>query len=336
MSLLAFAGAEDGLPEVTTIGTVTQSNTYARTGTYSYRMAHCSSGLGNGVALFFAGSNPIYFQFAYYLESWGTAYSDQKVIAFRKGGTILLSIAWTVNTALEVYRGDLATLIGSAGAGFTVGGWSVFEGYLYIHDTNGAFTLKKDNITICELTGINTKPGADETIDNMLVGVPAIYYLSGNAAFVDDLIVCDTNGSVMNSWVGGLRVAKLVPDGAGNYGQWTPSAGNNWECLDETPPSMTDKVTGTTGQKDTYTMTACPADCKAVKAVAARFWGEGGGQIKSLLRIGGTDYLGSNTLTVPAGFSKVEDIRYNSPATAGAFTPTELDGLESGMESQSG
>jgi hypothetical protein len=49
--------------------------------------------------------------------------------------------------------------------------------------------------------------------------------------------------------------------------QWTPSAGNNWQCVDEFPVSTSDYVSGVGGEVDVYTMSAGASDANAASQI---------------------------------------------------------------------
>ncbi len=330
MGLIAFAGAEDGVAEVQITGSVIQSSTEKRSGAYSFRMYASLVEYEAAIIVNHDAVSELYFQGALKPDNDDIHYSDKVLVCWRKGSTVLGCLTVDNNeVGYKVWSGNKSTQLGSISAGFTNTDFMLFEFHIKIDDSTGKVEIKKDGVLLFTFEG-DTKPGSDTTIDNVVFANPN--NLIGSYSYWDDLVVCDITGSYMNSWTGGLKVEALRPAGAGNYSQWTPSSGNNWECVDETPPSMTDHVESkTTGHKDSYSMSDITLDAVSVKAVVSRYWGEGGGQIKSLLRIGSTDYVGS-AIDVPGSFSYVDTIRYVSPATSAAFTKAELNGLESGME----
>ena len=329
MALLTFAGAEDGIGEIDFEGTVTQSDTYARSGTYSFRIPLIAIG-DNKIILRNTASNLIYFQFALYLSSSTIYHGDRKFIVWRNGTTVLGCLTIDEDsTGLKLYRGDKADLLDTIVCGLEENTWMLFEAKIRIDDSQGIFEFRKNGRSLIEFEG-DTKPGNDTSIDNIIFVNPNI---NGGYAYWDDLIINDDQGSYINSWPCGLKIDALRPTEDGNYSQWTPSAGtDNYACIDETPPIIDDYVeTDVSGHKDSYVMSDLIADCPIIKAVVSRYWGEGNGQIKSLMRIGTTDYLG-DALTVPCAFSYVDQVRYLSPATGSRFTKDELNALQSGME----
>jgi len=337
MALLAFAGAEDGLLEVLISGDVTQNSGQARTGTYCFRvkgMSPTESILSNSFTLNFPERSEFFWQAATRVSSTATygGYNPYH-IGWCKGNTFLgcLITAGTL-ASMFVCRGDNSgTLLGSINVGMPTNSWLLLEGHVVIHNTTGLVKVWANGILVFNYSG-DTQPGSDTGVDNLLFsGTPT----TSGWQYWDDMIVGDVQGSYFNSQLGGLKIHRLAPTGIGNYSQWTPAGSTlNWACVDETPVSSDDYVKGAaSGNKDSYAMADCPSNVYDVQAVVARYWAQGGGGIKRLLRIGSTDYLGT-TINVSTSLTYNDDIMYVSPATSNPFTVSEINSLESGMERQ--
>lgn len=331
MALLAFAGAEDGIKEVDCQGVVNVSSDQARTGNYSFRPDTTTVAMTNAINMIISGVSTIYFQFALYCSSIESWFGDHcAFVQLKSGGTILMTLTYKTGGEIRLYLGDMSSLLATALANLSAGEWQLFEGKIIIADSGGVFQLKKNNISIIDFTG-DTKVGSESTITNIFFGNMVNNYYS-SYWYYDDIIIVDESGSYMNNWLGGLNIYRLPPIGAGNYSQWTPSTGNNWECVDETPPSLDGKVTSSTsGHKDSYILADLPESARQIKALVACYWGAGGNNIKRLLRINSTDYTGA-ALTLPGSLGKVQEIMYVSPASSAKWTPSEVNALESGME----
>ena len=129
--------------------------------------------------------------------------------------------------------------------------WYLIELHGKIHDTEGVLELKVDGNILATYTG-DTKPGADTTVDTLLWLCPNA---TGFNYRLDDIALNDTTGAVDNSWCGDGRVIALTPTGNSATLQWTPSAGDNYACVDDVPPNSTDYVSvGIVDQKDIYTL----------------------------------------------------------------------------------
>lgn len=335
MGLLALLGAEENtLLGVTTTGTVAVSSTQKRTGSYSFRLNGGTTGMAHAVIVPITGDpTEIYFQVAMWHTNYSIYQTGHKFLQWMSGATVLGCLVTENSYILGAYTGDKAVQVATASWGLGTGSWSVLEGRLKIDNSSGVITIRCNGSQVLTFTG-DTQPGAVSAITGLIIGNVQVL-MSDNYMYLDDIIVCDTNGSYMNSWINGARISRLAPDGAGNYSAWTPSTGSNYACVDEIPPSDTDYVTAASGSgnKDSYGIAAAGADVSVIKAVAARYWGQGGQSIKRLIRISGSDYLGS-AFNLPSALGKVDDIMYVSPATSNPFTAAEIGGAEIGMEAQ--
>jgi hypothetical protein len=254
------------------------------------------------------------------------------ILSVYKGSTPLINVSSGPGGIFQIVSG--AGLLASTSGGL----WSSnttykVEIYIKIDDTAGRVVMKLNGVTVLDFTG-DTKPGTDTTFDSFLLGksVPGFPIANSGYSYFDNVVVDDTE------WPGDTKIAGVFPTGAGNSAQWTPSAGANWDCVEEVPPSDADYITtNTVGQKDTYAASDLPADASAVKCVqfAARAQKEGAATPQNLafvIRTGGADYEGS-VVALPTGLSEhVRDIWVNNPATSQAFTPSEVNGMEIGIK----
>ncbi len=72
----------------------------------------------------------------------------------------------------------------------------------------------------------------------------------------------------MNDILGDAHLITQVPNGAGANTAWTPSAGANWQCVDEIPPNDADYVsTPTLNAQDNYTFPALAAGTYTIYAM---------------------------------------------------------------------
>jgi hypothetical protein len=160
------------------------------------------------------------------------------------------------------------------------------------------------------------------------------------SGFHDDLAMNDTTGGADNSWCGDGRIIAIKPNAAGNYTQWTPSAGSNWQNVDEVPSnSDTDyNSESLASDKDSYNLEACGLTSVTIKRVwiemRAKNTVADGSQARMFLRAGGTDYndsVGARALT--ASYVRYVSGEWTTdPSDAAAWTTTDLDALEVGVE----
>jgi hypothetical protein len=126
---------------------------------------------------------------------------------------------------------------------------------------NGSIIVRINGITVLSLSGLDTAFDNTPSVNNITIGYPYGFPSSGDGYNIDDLYVCDGNGTVNNTFLGDVHVVALYPTGPGESTQWTPTgAAANWECVDDVPPNdgTTFISTSTVGAKDMYTLGSLP------------------------------------------------------------------------------
>lgn len=165
-----------------------------------------------------------------------------------------------------------------------------------------------------------------------------------------DIAVNDDQGSYQNSWPGSGKVIYLRPNAAGDSAQWTPSSGDNYACVNETPPDDHTSYVGvsTVNYLDMYNCDASgigASDVVNVVEVGGRFARSASASPSFKFRIiktgSGTEALSAaiqpdntqpsyktNTLVSPMT-SPI--ILYKDPDGTNAWTQTTLDSMQIGM-----
>ena len=246
----------------------------------------------------------------------------------------------SVTTAGEWQISSGASTAVSSGAGVTSGTWKWWTMKVVMADGTGGSIELKDSTgtTIASLTGIDTKPGVP--------AVPATFIFNPSAGAwgsivnrLTDLHIWDNTGSICNDWTGETQIDTLYPNAAGDSTQWTPSAGANFECVDEAQATTADFVStsgSNTGFKDLYNMTNLSVSPVSVFSVIATAYAEklnaGAGNIKLLCKSGATTSTGS-TKALPSGSqSRVVQVFEADPATSTAWTQTTINAAQIGIE----
>lgn len=302
----------------------TISSAQARTGNYSLQFGYATHTLP-------AAIQEIYYRLG--LQRTGGGGLGIFNVFWDSAVGVQFTVAVNISTGfIEVYRGYFATLLDTGNIIVPLNAWQCIEVYLKIADADGRCIVKQDGVTSIDFTG-DTKATANANVLIMSFGSPhATNKLSG---FFDDIAINDVNGVVNNSWPGQGGIYGLVPNGAGNYAQWTPSAGANYECVDEAPPSDADYVADSvTNNKDSYAMSPTPGP----GTIAALCWWArakievaGDKDLKRLFRIAAADYVGS-AIALDVSYLYKSEIHETSPATAVAWTVDEVDGMEAGEQ----
>jgi hypothetical protein len=225
------------------------------------------------------------------------------------------------------------TLLGSASpVPLQVGTWTYIELRMKCDNSAGTCVVRQNGIERLNLTGLDTMLTA-----TALTRVALGAYGNLVIANIDDLVVMDLNGSVNNAFLGDVTISALYPNGVGTTSGWTPSAGSNYQNVDEaTPNDDTDYNSASTLlAKDTYAMQNCMAgaDIKAVQILAAvRKAQEGPGKIKLVTRSASTDYDGAEQSLGGTTYSYLREIREVDPATSQPWTESGWNAAEVGLK----
>lgn len=308
----------------------------ARTGRYSLHIPTVDDrvwvGLGNGYM-------ELFLRIGLYVTG-GSGGNDRTFCTLLDavGDELLTFQVRDADRVLLVRRGDYNDTLIASGGVVPTNSWCCVEVRALIDDTSGIVQVEIDGAQVIDFGG-DTQAGTTNKICVVAWGASPV---AGNyvcCGYYDDLAINDPSGSRNNSWIGQGGIVGLVPTGAGNYTQLTPSAGANWQCVDEVPPDDdgTHVEQATISRKDTYKMQDLSVTPGHTTNIAAVQWlcrahntVSGSRGLARLLRIAGVDYQGSDV-----GYDKTYDyhpeIMGTSPATGAAWTESEVNSLEAGV-----
>lgn len=246
-----------------------------------------------------------------------------------EGSTVHLLVAASSSSpqVLSVYRGT--TLLGTGTISFPLNTWVYVEFSFTIHDSAGAYELKINEVSSVSATGVDTKNGGTGTVDTIELKSPPA------TAYYDDVYIkSDT------TFLGDCRVERLLPSGNGNSSSWVGSDGNstdNYALVDETSPNGdTDYVKSTTlNAVDSYALADLATASGTVHGVQylayLRKDDAGSRSAAPLVRIGSTDYPGT-AVALGNSYVYLREVKETSPATATAWTISEINGMEYGAK----
>lgn len=266
----------------------------------------------------------------------GAPGASRDLCAFLDGATAHCGLAMDAGGVLFAWRGTNATSIGSTGTGPSLNLWHYVEVKATIADSpSGVFVVKLNGTTVLNLTTADTRNSATATANTVRLGnstgtVGALWDF-------DDIYVFDATGTTNTDFAGDCKVEQVLPTGAGATTAWTPSAGSNWQCVDEAPPTGdTDYVSSSTAaQTDTYACgdlsVATSGTVKAVQAsVLARKDDAGSRSLALVARPGSTDRVGA-TQAVSDSYARYAQVWDTNPDTAAAWTVGEVNSSQFGQ-----
>jgi hypothetical protein len=267
-------------------------------------------------------------------------YSDQE------GGT---SAAGNIQVQFEladcsfiVRRGTSGRIAEQMGA-FHQQRWNHIEIRIVFDDTAGELDVKINGDLLVSKTGIDTNNGGSDKCDAIRIhGVEGPSTSDEDfIAVSDDWYVLDTTGTIANSSIApNVIVDSLLPDGAGDSTQFTPTSGANYTNVNSGEPDGTDyNASSTTGHKDLFTM----SDLVHIGTGSSIYGLEvtntlipsGPGLVALIPKVkeGTTEGDGTTYKTIDANeHSDARHVFEVNPDTSSAWTVTEVNAIQCGYE----
>lgn len=258
------------------------------------------------------------------------------VVQVQNASAPQVSVTCSTGGALSVRRGGIGgTVLATGATTLSVSTWYFLELKVLFNDSTGTYELKIDGVSEVSGTGADTIASGSAGWDSIVLGTQNVS-TTCNLSY-DDLYCADGSGGVEDTFLGDHRVVAIVASsGNGANTDWTPSTGSDHGAVvDENPPNETDyNLSGTSGQRDTYAFAAVGVTgtvkalqtLRYIKADVA-----GVRSVGSVTRIGSTNYDGAGQV-VGSDWTYQREIARVSPATAAAWTISEIDGAEFGAK----
>jgi hypothetical protein len=315
-----------GIPPITTA--------YGRRGTRGIRSTVAGNNFSSWYKSGLAQQTTFVFGFAYYADTIYSGY-DATYVGLRYTSTDQIGIVITGDGEVDVKRGGWSgTSIDKSATGVVqIDKWCYIEFKATIDNSSGVYEARVNEVDVCSGSGADTQQHASISTG----GTIYVYNRYSNMQ-MDDFYYLNTSGSIANDFLGDIRVDAIYPDGAGNSSDFTPSAGSNYECVDETQANDdTDYVSETSaGDHDTYSYGNLPSASGAVYGIQqhayARKDDAGSRSIKTVCRSGTTDYPNSNTHILSDTYDYYTDILEQDPDTAAQWTISGVNSAEFGVE----
>jgi hypothetical protein len=258
------------------------------------------------------------------------------IASFVNSSAKQITITCSSGGALAVRRGGYTgTALGTTVATITHSTWYYIELKVLFDNSAGTYELRIDGVNAVSGTGADTIFSGSAGFDSIILGSEDLTF--GIMADYDDLYVCDGSGGVNDTFLGDHRIVCVVASsGNGTNVDWSPSTGSDHGALvDENPANDTDyNQSGTVGHRDTYNFAAVGV-AGTVKAVQTanliKADVAGVRYVGDVTRISSTNYDSTGT-TVGSDWVFRCEVHPTSPATATAWTVSEIDGAEFGVK----
>ena len=267
--------------------------------------------------------------FAY---KWGSAGARVFGVAY-DGASLQDDLYVDATGLLSVRRGGSVVLATSTRA-IALSQFYFIEWKVFIHASAGTVEVRVNDEVWISATGLNTQATANAYVTSVGIAAPG----GSSLQTFDDFYICDTTGTANTTFLGDIRVQAILPTGAGATTGWTPSAGANYQNVDEAAENGdTDyNSTATAGAIDTFAMGNVSPSTGSVKGVqhqpVVRKDDAGTRTVAPIARIGATDHVAGAGVNVNTTYAPVVVMAETSPATGAAWTIAEVNAAEFGVK----
>ncbi len=265
----------------------------------------------------------------------GSYAGHQGIIHLNRKGASTCTVQIAADGSIEVRRGSFGgTLIeASAAAVIPINAWTYIEAKIYIHDSAGTYEVRVNGVSVVDGDTVDTKGESDAGSDSAFIFSPAV---GGASIDIDDLYIDDAD------FQGDCRVDTLWPSGAGNYAEWTPAPSgtdnhNNVDDATDQDDDATYNETGVLNEIDSFAFDNIDAitgsEIKAVAVtLAARKTDAGARKITPLMRMGGSDYLGTEVDIFDTYLTLQEVFENPLDAPSEAWEDSDVNDAEVGLK----
>lgn len=276
---------------------------------------------------------------ACFLYSWtnNAGISPSEVVTFMEGATRHLDVravssGGTASNVLRVTLNGVTIATGTTVLAPLAFHWITF--LATINDTTGSYELRINNNVELSGSGIDTRnAGAAGAVDAIRLGNITSRGI-GNARFNDIIFSSGATGVTTQQ-----RVTYLIPDGAGNQNDFTPTSGSNYQMVDETTAddATTVNTSSTVGHKDLLSLANLPTAANSVYAIQEvtrlRKDDAGAKTARQVIRTASTDYESAD-ITPTTSFVTYLNVREQNPNTTAAWSTSDPNNLQGGYKVQ--
>lgn len=261
---------------------------------------------------------------------FGTFAGAGRILGFYDSTTEQVSLRLTSGGNLLVSRNGstLATSVNT----LSLRTWYHIEFKSTINNTTGTYEVRVNGTSVGWIpaaTGQNTRSTANNYATTFVLGQASTDHRS------DDVYVLDTSGSVSADFIGAVKITTIFPSAAGNSAQWTGNYAANFANVNETAGDSDDTFnqSSTAAQIDLFGHDDIPTGSVfgVQQTLMARQDAGAQRSLRPMTRIGSTNYNGT-TVNTAGTYQFLSEASSVSPATAVAWTSTEVNGAEFGYE----
>lgn len=155
----------------------------------------------------------------------------------------------------------------------------------------------------------------------------------------DEIVICDDTGSVLNDFLGDMRLVFTGVDGDGSITDWAASAGDDYECVDDALATYDDDTTyvssDTVDQDEYFTHTVSAPNVDAIRFVMltalVRYDESGNDAVQLQVNSNGDVVRSASDITVGTSYQWVTEIFTQDPDTTAPWELAALNDAEFGI-----
>lgn len=232
----------------------------------------------------------------------------------------------------------VSTLASSSDCNLVDGHWHHIEMNLIADPSAGTCQIWVDEKLLIDVSGdtSNSASGDCTTLNTMTIRCPrSAGSTAGTDIEIDDIVIWNDTGTDFTGQLGFHRIEAKLPDGAGNYTDFTPSAGSNYQNVDEagTPDDDTTyNESSAANDKDTFTVGNLSI-ANDVKGVSVKVYAKttGTGTARAMIRSASTDAT-ETTETMTTSYDTYRGVFEVDPNGSAAWSVSAFNSLEAGYE----
>ena len=278
-------------------------------------------------------TNPLIIGFAMKFDNVPTGDNgNYPFVAVHSSNGVNCLIEANSDFSMTAYKTSYASLDSTAPNVIVNNVWAYFEMEVYCHDSTGYVKLRINNVEVLDLTNKDTK---GSTIAD--IGKVQWRNNPGASFYFQDLYIINTTGSSNTTFLGDSKVEIVRPNAPGTHTDFTPSAGANWENVDEVDcdDDTTYNQSKVVDEKDTYNLSAIAVTGAPIfgiqqqsivrKTDASIRYG------KQLIRSGTTEVL-TDEYQFNDNFTGYHHVLDEDPDTSTTWVEAGINALESGLK----
>lgn len=270
-----------------------------------------------------------------YLPNIPTGENTVPSIHQYRGGSNQLLVTITVSPtgSIRALRWDGATsteLGETTGPVLVANSWRHVESKVLFSDTVGTVEVRVEGVVVLNLTSQDTNAVSAE---QCAIGVSIDSNSVPQTVYFKDVTFWNGSGTQNNTFLGPCGVYRLTPNADVSSG-WTRTSGTtDYELVDEAPPNDADYIYAgdPPPAASIMQMTNLPADIISVRGVISVIRAQksdgGDGTLQNSMSPDGTNWDAGADNAISTAFSYYYDVSEVSPATAAAWTPTEVNAM---------